>query len=434
HTPEGTELVTRPEEIRHVRHEPYDGIWWHRNQWICKGSTSPPREILDIKACPKGSEDRCPKGLAPRDIWFILKRDSNWIYFSPDQRNDPYDWSVGIVIGQVAESTQFAAELFPYLLKLAGFSLGLSSRLAVILASEILSALGEQGVRAARGEKMQSALEVIKGIGFGAVTAHFMGRLFHESPGRTLEQNLEEATERAAARARVEVARTDASLVESELRAGRARAVDDPDLLADGYRFEVEVTSEGQKHFWRKNTNGSWCRFTDALCVGQLNNAVKDAEQHLPTIEGEAETKIEKGFDIPDVGLPGKLAAARRRILQNLRNFVKEDPALKKVKEIDPGARFGVQGSVVRGSVGNPRKLTYGRNFDPNNYDLDFFVISKELKELNVPKVVGLPQFRDRLYRRFPGVYDGLKQGGKGLSVKVYRPGETIPGPLLMLD
>src|SRR6516162_5482325 len=128
---------------------------------------------------------------------------------------------------------------------------------------------------------MQSALEVVKGIGFGVVTAHLLGRLFHKSPGRALEQNLEEATERAAARARVEVARTDASLVERELRAGRARAVEHPDLIADGYRIEVDVISEGQKHTWRLNTNGSWCRFTDALCVRQLSDAVEDAaRQH----------------------------------------------------------------------------------------------------------------------------------------------------------
>jgi hypothetical protein len=292
-TPEGTELVTRPEEIRRVRphsgnYKPYDHIWWHRMEFIHKGHICPPREILDIKACPRGSEDRCAKGDPLRDIWFILKRDPNWIYFSSDQRKDPFDWILHKVSGQVAESTQFAAELFPFLLKLAGFSLGLSSRLAIILAGEILSALGEQGVRAARGEKMQSALEVVKGIGFGVVTESFLGRLFNRSPGRALEHNLDEATEAAAAKARVEVARTDASLVERELRASKARAVEDPDLIADGYRIEVDVISEGQKHTWRQHTNGSWCRFTttDPLCVRQLSDAVDDAaRQRPPTIE-----------------------------------------------------------------------------------------------------------------------------------------------------
>lgn len=286
HTPEGTELVTTSEEIRRVRHEPYDGIWWHRMEFIHKGQICAPREILDIKACPKGSEDRCARGDPLRDIWFILKRDPNWIYYSRDQRVDPFDWILHAISGEVAASTQFAAELFPYLLKLAGFSLGLSSRFAVILASEIVSAVGEQGVRAARGENMQSAMEVVKDIGFGVVTSYFLGRLFQKSPGRALKQNLEEATERAAARARVEVARTDASLVERELWAGRARAVENPDMVADGYRIEVDVVSEGQKHTWRQNTNGTWCRFTDPLCVRQLSDAVEDAaRQRRPTIE-----------------------------------------------------------------------------------------------------------------------------------------------------
>lgn len=300
-TPEGTELVTRPEEIRRVRHEPYDHIWWHRIDFIHKGHKAPPREILDIKACPRGSEDRCARGDPLRDIWFILKRDPNWIYFSRDQRFDPFDWILHAVSGEVAESTKFAAELFPYLLKLAGFSLGLSSRLAVILASEILGALGDQGLRAARGEKMQSALEVVKGIGFGVVTAHFLGRLFNKNSGRALKQNLDEATEKAAARARLEVARTDASLVERELRAGKASAVKDPDLVADGYRIEVNVISEGQKHTWRLNRNGSWCRFTtDPLCVRKLSDAVEDAaRQHPPTI-------------VRDLAAAGVSAQARR--------------------------------------------------------------------------------------------------------------------------
>jgi Domain of unknown function (DUF4157)/Xanthomonas XOO_2897-like deaminase len=305
YTPKGTELVTRPEEIRRVRYEePYDGIFWHRMQFIHKGLISPPREILDIKACPKGSEDRCPKGDPQRDIWFILKRDPNWIYFSSDQRVDPFDWFAAAVSGQVAESTQFAAELFPYLLKLAGFSLGLSSRLAVILASEILSALGEQGVRAARGEKMQSALEVIKGIGFGVVTAHFLGRLFDKSPGRTLEQNLEEATERAASRARVEVAHTDAALVEGELRAGRARAVEKPDLVADGYRMEVNVVSEGQPHIWRQKIDGTWCRFSNGeLCVRGLGAAVEDAAPRAIIKLRQIPKALEAGPPAPVFGI-----------------------------------------------------------------------------------------------------------------------------------
>jgi len=275
-TPEGTELVTRPEEISRVRHQPYDNIWWHRIDFVRRGRVYGPRGVMDIKACPRGSEDSCPRGLAPREIWFVLVRDPNWIYLSPNQSVDDFDWFIQAVSGQVAASTQFAAQLFPFLLQLGGFSLGLSSRLAVILASEILTSLGEQGVRAARGEKMRSALDVLAGIGFGVITSHFAGRLFNTSRGRALTQNLDEAIDIAAVKARVEVARTDTKLVQRELQAGNARLVDDPDLVAKGYQTEVTIVSEGQVHTWRQRVDGTWCRFSNGeLCVRELGAIVK---------------------------------------------------------------------------------------------------------------------------------------------------------------
>lgn len=95
---------------------------------------------------------------------------------------------------------------------------------------------------------MESALDILKGIEFGVVVGHFAGHLFGESPGRDLVEELETATEKAARRAQAEVARTDASRVESELRTGRARAVHDPDLAADGNQMEVDVVSVTQPH------------------------------------------------------------------------------------------------------------------------------------------------------------------------------------------
>jgi hypothetical protein len=78
-------------------------------------------------------------------------------------------------------------------------------------------------------------------------------------------------------------------------------------LVADGYRIEVEITSEGQKCKWRLNTNGSWCRFkSDGLCVGQLSDAVDDAaRQRPPTIER-------------DLAAAGVSAQARRKLGKNV--------------------------------------------------------------------------------------------------------------------
>ena len=89
--------------------------------------------------------------------------------------------------------------------------------------------------------------------------------------------------QRAATKAKQEVARTDAALVERELRAGNARAVTDPKLVDEGYRLEVEVTSEGQKHIWRQTVHGRWCRFSNGgLCVQTLSDAVDEAAKLHP--------------------------------------------------------------------------------------------------------------------------------------------------------
>ena len=282
HTPPNAELETRADEIARIRHRPYNQFAYglHEGYYLHKGTISGDREIVDIRGCSIPGPQNCP--LDPTaDIWFILKRDPNWIYRS--FHGDNYNWFAGEVFREVAESTQLAAEFFPLLLKLAGFSLGLSSRLALILASEILNVLGEQGTRSARGEQMQSALEVIKSVGLDVFVAHFTGRLFGESSAGELAADLDQATERAVAKAKQEVARTDAALVERELRAGNARAVTDPKFVDEGYRLEVEVTSEGQKHTWRQTVEGRWCRFSNEdVCVKTLGAAVDEAAKLEP--------------------------------------------------------------------------------------------------------------------------------------------------------
>src|SRR5439155_11467151 len=104
--------------------------------------------------------------------------------------------------------------------------------------------------------------------------AHFTGRLFDTSHAGALAGELDQATELAVVKARQEVARTDAALIESELRAGKARVVTDQELASEGYRMEVDVVSEGQVHTWRRKASGGWCRFSnDGLCVGPLRQA-----------------------------------------------------------------------------------------------------------------------------------------------------------------
>ncbi|MEO6897939.1 MAG: DUF4157 domain-containing protein [Caldimonas sp.] len=140
---------------------------------------------------------------------------------------------------------------------------------------------------------------------------------------------------------------------------------------------------------------------------------------------------------IPEVaGLSPALAAKRRKILESLDSFVRNDSAFRNLKVHDPKVKIGVQGSVVRGTVGNPRKASFGKAFEPESFDLDVFVVSDSFP--GTIKVVPLANARDRLIRGFPGVFDdvtvALKSGGSGLSVKVFRSGDVLPGPFILFE
>ena len=154
----------------------------------------------------------------------------------------PFDWHIGRLGREVAENTQMAAELFPLMLKNGGFSLGVSSRLAVIVAGEVLTALGDQGVRSARGERMRSAFEVLTSVGLGVFISGVTNRIFGRSDAGNLTGELHFAAERAARKGWRNSQHPDAALIERELKAGKARAVKDPELAAQGYRLEVGMS------------------------------------------------------------------------------------------------------------------------------------------------------------------------------------------------
>jgi hypothetical protein len=270
HTPEGSTLVTAPDDYVRVRHSPYLQEFWNHGEVMKKGYTSGNREVLDIKSYgPVGKPSTDPNA----EIWYILKRDWSWIYHTTGKIR-PYDWYIGRFAGEVANNTKFAAELFPLMLKIGGFALGFSSRLSVIIASEILTALGEQGTRSARGEKMQSAFEVAAGVGLGVFIGGVTNRMFSKAELR-FEGKFDDAAEQASRKGRAELARTDAANVESKVAAGELKSVTDPGLLAEGYRLEVKIVSEGEEHVWRQQRNGWWCRFSkNKVCVAEISGTV----------------------------------------------------------------------------------------------------------------------------------------------------------------
>lgn len=265
-TPKGTHLEMRPEELTRIRNTPFDQITYtgRHNFNIERGQHYGNRTIQDVKGWPKGTR---PNKDPTSTIWFFLDGHRTWTYFVHGSE-DSFDWVVEEVAREVATSAQFAAMLFPLMLKIAGFGMGFSGSFAALLASEVLSSLGEEGLAEARGEKGRSGWEILKGGAFNVLVGHFAGRLLG-APGGKLAGEAEHVIERAAATARAEVAVADASHVATAIEGGAAREVDAA-IRAKGYVMEVEIVSDGERHIWRKSSEGRWCRFSPEdhpLCV-----------------------------------------------------------------------------------------------------------------------------------------------------------------------
>jgi hypothetical protein len=62
---------------------------------------------------------------------------------------------------------------------------------------------------------------------------------------------------------------------------GAARVVEDEALRRAGYRLEVEVEQEGEKHIFRRRTDGTWCRFSVRVCGLNMGPEVERAAEAL---------------------------------------------------------------------------------------------------------------------------------------------------------
>ena len=72
--------------------------------------------------------------------------------------------------------------------------------------------------------------------------------------------------ERSVPAIRAELVNAEKPLVKEALEAGTARRVSDQALKAEGYSLEVVVESAGERHVFRLNSKGRWCRFSGTIC------------------------------------------------------------------------------------------------------------------------------------------------------------------------
>jgi hypothetical protein len=129
------------------------------------------------------------------------------------------------------------------------------------------------------------------------------------------------------------------------------------------------------------------------------------------------------------------LQALRVRVLGKLQQLLgtnTPDNPLASYLNIDPKLKIGIRGSTQTGVKGNPNK--HG-NWNPNDYDLDLFIVSNDLAPINAGKIIKLPHIRDGLVKEFPELFSGLRSGGKGVSAKFYTEEQAVSkGGLIFYD
>jgi hypothetical protein len=207
----------------------------------------------------------------PYVLWFHLVDRPQWYYKMSGRAFHERDPFVGEVTRQVADKTQFAQYLMPGLLSIAGFTLGFSARIGLVIAGIVLEELSEEMTRDIEGKEARSPLEILKSAGISLFIDRVTNKAFGGAgkaldEGAALPAKLEKAADLSAPAVRRELIAGERPLVESALREGTARQVTDPALRAEGYTAEVLIDVDGAEHIYRLAKDGTWCRFSKRLC------------------------------------------------------------------------------------------------------------------------------------------------------------------------
>jgi hypothetical protein len=102
--------------------------------------------------------------------------------------------------------------------------------------------------------------------------------------------------------------------------------------------------------------------------------------------------------------------------LQGLLDDLAEQHLLPKFRSIDPNLKAGYTGSFRTGTVGNPKKPTFGQPIDLNNFDVDFWIESNILFNQYGTKLIPDKTFREILSKTEG--FEGLKPGKSGFTIK----------------
>lgn len=307
---------------------------WYQNEFVAALGRSPrdahmltgPAEIHDLLTDPP--EDRTylgrldayasvgqqlgdivVDGVSARGgstIWFHLEDEPRWYYSLSGNAIVEADLFMADFARQVADKTKFAQYLMPGLLKVAAFGLGFSASISLVIAGIVLDELAEEMTRDIEGKPARSPTEI---LGSGG-TSFLIDRILNKALGaggqaphpRAPVPRLEQIVDRAVPVVRKELAIAEKPLVQDALSEGAARTITDPALKAEGYLVEVPIMTAGARHLYRMRGDGTWCRFSAAVCGLDLGSDVaaatksatsftkgklEDARQVLAQIEDE---------------------------------------------------------------------------------------------------------------------------------------------------
>ena len=277
-TPDNAELETDPAVIRRIRHSPKRDST-ESDRWgatIIVGHNLGGKVVDDIVKNPApGGEHQKHLAIVPGQLWFHYPDQPLWYYRTS---TDPVQLQAfaSHVAGQVAESTQFAAMLFPLLIKgmaigagiVAGFPAGLAVRIAAEIGAAAIDELATEGMDSARDRKRRTPEDIAKSMGVQVLLSLVLGRLFGGGGGKQTAQELARFEIKAADNVRKVVGEIEGPEVAAAVKAGRARPVEDAALIEKGYVREVPIRSHGESHIYRQHADGTWCRFSK---IGMCN-------------------------------------------------------------------------------------------------------------------------------------------------------------------
>lgn len=273
-TPEWASLVDNPAELRDIQATHHNG----RAYLGRVGAVAIPGQrygVFDIDDIGAGQ------------VWFHRPGRPLWYYRISQRDFVRHDPLIAGVVEQVADQTRWILQALPMMMKFGAFAMGFSGSIAIVIAGIVMDELATEMQADAEGKPGRSVDDI---LGSGA-TQLIIDRIFHGlfggSPRRATAglgkpaARIDRIADKAVPAIRSKLVQTEAPLVKQALERGTARNVTDRALMTEGHLVEVAIETFGERHLYRLNRKGLWCRFTSPICDLDLGADVA-ARARLP--------------------------------------------------------------------------------------------------------------------------------------------------------